>query len=270
MLTEKNGLIDLHHALVETYSPNRATVALDQFRRFYLALVDGRFGQKALSEYAPPEVWIELHQEFFGALTENGQARCTSADNFFAAARRFLLRIASIAAEVDANGTRPSFFLEKTPHSLLALRFLAELSPDRKFLHVMRDPRSIAYSLRNMSWGPETLAGCCSWVANYCEAWMVTQTEAETHGLPILNVQIEKIAQEHEVWSEKICRSLDIEVTHSLFKGADTDTLNLWAQQCPATEWDEINSHLLELSRSFGYSTQKAGAFAQIPNGYAA
>jgi len=37
---EKNGLQDLFHALVETYSPNRAVTALDQFRRMVEALID--------------------------------------------------------------------------------------------------------------------------------------------------------------------------------------------------------------------------------------
>jgi len=38
IFSEKNGLLDLFHALCQTYSPNRANVAIDQFRRMAEAL----------------------------------------------------------------------------------------------------------------------------------------------------------------------------------------------------------------------------------------
>ncbi len=49
---EKNGLQDLFHSLVEAYSPNRAVMALDQFRRMAEALIEGRYGQPALTTAA--------------------------------------------------------------------------------------------------------------------------------------------------------------------------------------------------------------------------
>ncbi|MEL7152496.1 MAG: hypothetical protein AAFN51_01595, partial [Pseudomonadota bacterium] len=57
LFTEKNGLLDLYHALVETYSPNRATVALDQFNRFFEPSVYQRF-----------EETVELVQSHGGAV----------------------------------------------------------------------------------------------------------------------------------------------------------------------------------------------------------
>jgi hypothetical protein len=56
LFCEKNGLQDLFHVLVATYSPNRAVIALDQFHRMTQALVDGKYGQPALSTVAPADV----------------------------------------------------------------------------------------------------------------------------------------------------------------------------------------------------------------------
>ena len=50
---EKDGLQDLFHALVETYSPNRAVMALDQFAVMTTSLSGGRLGQPALTPAAP-------------------------------------------------------------------------------------------------------------------------------------------------------------------------------------------------------------------------
>lgn len=270
IFTEKNGLIDLHHALVETFSPNRATVALEQFQRFYLALVDGRFGQQPLSNFAPRDVWVALQEDFYCTLTQNGQAGLTTSEDFHTAARRLLSKIAALAARVELKDGQPELFLEKTPHALLSTEFLTHLSPSSSFLHIMRDPRSIAFSLRSMTWGPKTLAGCCTWVANYCEAWTRTQKRLLAAGLEIVSLQIEMIANAPHVNSEQVCRAFCLQTHRTLFDGADIKTLNGWIDKCSHSELEEIDSQLCQWCNHLGYSKNEIGVPNEHLENYAA
>ena len=196
LLTEKNGILDLYHALVQTYSPNRAAVAIDQFKTFFLALTDGKFGQAGLASISPREDWLFVLDAFLEELTVYGQVGPVQVRTLFSAARKLLWRIADLADRNDPVGSRPTTFLEKTPHMLLAIDFLASIVPGAHHIHVMRDPRSIARSLQHVKWGPDDLASCCTWVSNYLEAWMKSQWTASRNGIFPVSIQIEAVAPE--------------------------------------------------------------------------
>jgi hypothetical protein len=69
--------------------------------------------------------------------------------------------------------------------------FLARLAPGARFLHVMRDPRSIAWSLLSMRWGSDKLATAARWVDSYCGAWIAAEAQAARRGLPLIRLYIE-------------------------------------------------------------------------------
>lgn len=260
LLTEKNGLLDLFHALVQTYSPNRATVAVEQFKTFFLALVDGRFGQSGLASISPRDDWLFVLDTFLEELTVDGQAGPVQAKTVYSAARRLLWRIAEMAARKEPTGSEPTTFLEKTPHMLLAINFLANIAPGAQYVHVMRDPRSIARSLQNMNWGPSDLAACCTWVANYLEAWMKAQWTAAQKGIFPVSIQIEAIAQNPGLWSELICQQLALPQRRDLFGEADTRTLNGWVKQCSVADLEMLEARLSSWAAHFGYSTAIVGS----------
>lgn len=270
LFTEKNGLIDLHHALVETYSPNRATVALDQFQRLAFALVDGRHGQPALTTFAPRIVWSDMIDAFAATLSPQGHAGPMRSESFHLAARHLLWQIAQIAASLDPGEAPPCLFLEKTPHALLAPDFLARLSPGCGFLHVMRDPRSVAYSLQSVGWGPTDLTACCQWVANYCEAWLTTQAKAAHLGLRITGIHIEAVAHTPTQHSQHVCRDFDLIKQNELFRNADLETLNGWVAKCSKAKMAELNDQLSGWSDHFGYLGDRIGIMKSFQPDYAA
>lgn len=255
---EKNGLLDLHHALVETYSPNRAVVALDQFRRLTEALIDGRLGQAALATVAPTEEWRGACAAFVAALTRDGHPVPQAADAFLAAARGLLARIAGLAARAAGRGD-DALFLEKTPHCLLAIGFLARLAPGAQFLHVMRDPRSIAFSLLAMPWGPDRLPGAARWVESYCRAWTVAEAEAARLGLPLTRLCIEDVAAAPVPAAGWLTARLGLAPRPALFQGASAGVLNRWAAKAEPAERALLDSQLGGWAAHFGYDPGRIG-----------
>ncbi len=264
---EKNGLLDLFHSLVETYSPNRAVMALDHFRRMTEALIEGRYGQPALSARAPAATWRAAFSEFTDGLVADGHPVPQEADAVLGRARALLWRIAAIAADADGAGLappggRPSsrIFLEKTPHNLLAIGFLARIAPGASFLHVMRDPRSIAWSLVRMRWGPSDLAGAARWVASYCRAWTGAEAQAAHLGLPVLRAHIEDIARQPQDAAARLCADLGLDPIPGLFRGADPVMLNRWVAAAPAADRTLLDTALGSWAAHFGYEPGRIGS----------
>ncbi len=277
IFTEKNGLLDLHHALVATYSPNRAVQALDQFRRMGEALIEGRYGQPPLTAAAPATEWRAAFAAFADTLLTDGHPAPQTDASFLTAARALLARIAAITAaaagrdqggdgqgdgdgEGDGDGNRNSTtYLEKTPHSLLALGFLARLAPGALFLHVMRDPRAIARSLLAVRWGPDTPAGAASWVEGYCRAWVVAEAEAIRLGLPLTCLHIEDVAAAPEAAAARLTARLGLAPCPGLFRGVDPEVLNRSAANAGAAERAALDARLGAWVARFGYDPERIG-----------
>ena len=254
---EKNGLQDLFHSLSETYSPNRAVMALDQFRRMAEVLIEGGYGQPALSAAAPAADWRACFAAFTDGLLEDGHPAPQPPERFFEAAGALLHRIAALAAgEQPADDT---VFLEKTPHNLLAIDFLARLAPGARFLHVMRDPRSIAWSLLAMPWGPDKLTTAARWVDSYCRAWAAAEARAAGLGLALIRFYIEEAAAAPAEAGAWLTAQLGLGPRHGLFEGADPKVLNRWAANADPAERALLDTRLGGWAAHFGYHPDHIG-----------
>ena len=259
LFTEKGGLLDLWHSLGERYSPNRAAVAMQQFRKLIEALIDGRFGQPGLARLCPAAEWQAAVDGLCARLAENGHPVRTTEAAFDEAARGFVRAIADLAARQPGASPDAHVFLEKTPHALLAMDFLDRVAPAARFVHVMRDPRSIAQSLRTMPWGPDCLDACATWVASYCEAWLAALARATGLGLTVHRLHIEMIAAQPDDHAVRLCGALGISPEPDLFARADLATLNGWADRIARTELDLLTQRLGCWVHLFGYREDVVG-----------
>ena len=264
--TEKNGLLDLWHALGQTYSPNRAVQATEQFRRMVEALITGQYGQLPLSELLPASDWRAVFDRFLHRLMPEQHPLPQSDASFFAAAAALLDEIVAIGLKHQADKTAPTVFLEKTPHALLSLRFLTRLAPGASYVHVMRDPRSIANSLGRMTWGPKTPGACCAWVASYCERWAQTLADAKAADLPVTCFHIEAIAETPAEHARETSALLGIDPAEEMFARADLHTLNAWAERSSEEDLEQLTNRLGHWIDWFGYDRAHVGRFLAADN----
>lgn len=256
LFTEKNGLLDLWHSLIERYSPNRAAVARQQFKRLTDALIAGQFGQPGLKTVAPAEAWTSVFDRFLENAFPSGAFERADLDQFRRACRQLLQDVAQLSVP---SGASPKIFLEKTPHALLAVDFLAEIAPGAGFIHIMRDPRSIAQSLRGMRWGPSDLNDCCAWVSGYCAAWLDAQKLSATQGIEVTSLHIEDIADHPDRCTEYLCDATGLSRQPDLLNGASISILNGWAEKASTDDISLLNKRLVGWVRHFGYSVEHIG-----------
>jgi hypothetical protein len=70
---------------------------------------------------------------------------------------------AAFDAYTDARGK--TIWGEKTPTNVLYMDLIADMFPDARFIHMIRDGREVAASLAEMPWGPSTpVKGAFRWV----------------------------------------------------------------------------------------------------------
>ena len=260
LVSEKSGLLDLHHSLVEQYSPNRASVAVQQFRRLAQALLSGQYGQPALSTLVDDQAWTSAIERFLGKLSPDGHPMPMTDDAFSVHASWLLRQIAALAASRLDEPANRQLFLEKTPHSLLAADFIERMLPGSQYLHVMRDPRAIAYSLRRMRWGPDNLKTCCAWVRSYCKTLRARLACPGAAFPSIRQVRIEDLVQDPENGSRQLTTWLDIAPRSDMFAGASAAVLGAWKVTCSDSEQELLNVELAELARSFGYEADDIAA----------
>lgn len=260
IVAEKGGLVDLHHSLVLQYSPNRATVALQQFRRMAHAVLEGQYGQPALSTLVQSSCWIDLFEEFLYKLAPSGHAMPASTDVFAHHARGLMLGIASLAA--GAKGDRPenAVFLEKTPHNLLAADFIEQVLPGSRYLHVMRDPRAIAFSLQRMRWGPDSLKACCDWVASYCQTFKLCLEQDRTRFPQIREVFIEDVVLEPGQTATELTEWLVVSPMGEMLSATSQGILNAWESACSVRDRELLDTSLRGCAIAFGYDAEEIGA----------
>lgn len=257
IFTEKNGLLDLHHSLVTHYSPNRAAVAVAQFRRLADDLIEGRLGQPALGTLGSEEVWRTTFAAFIDQMLVDGHPVRQNTRQFFARTRALLAGLGETARDSVAEKPAARLFLEKTPHALLEMTFLEQIDPKAGFLHVMRDPRAIAWSLRRMRWAPDSIAACCTWVESYCRAWVDVRAQARERRTPVLDLCIEAVAADPKGLAQDVTHALGIADLPTLFLGTNPDALRV--RDCDRAARAELDRRLAAWAERFGYRTADIG-----------
>lgn len=263
LFTEKGGLLDLYHSLVQTYSPNRATVASQQFVRMTQAIINGQYGQPALSTLIDQGAWEGVIDQFMSGLLLNRHPTRITHGYFCKRAHGLIQNIGILAAQRSDPCTASTVFLEKTPHALLGASFLEAVAPGSAFLHVMRDPRSVAFSLRAMRWGPETLDTCCEWVRSYCDTYAVARQKAFDTRLDLNEVFIEELAASPQRWSEALTGWLGLPADHTLLIKSSTTVLNTWKNRATQQDLDLLQRELSAVAIQIGYDPDAIGTFAR-------
>lgn len=203
-ITDPDGLISLHSALVEQWSPWMADVALRRFdalmrslrsrslgrypttglsRVFGTASYDGhvRAFQDALRAFAFTGSWagtagmarramMRLLRGWRIDLPGLGRIHYSSPcsdESYFTAARRLVMGLMGDAAETAGADV----FVDHTPTNALHAAFLQALTPDARVVHITRDPRDVIASFTERVWGPTSVQQAAQVVRDVTVRW---------------------------------------------------------------------------------------------------
>ncbi len=140
-----------------------------------------------------------------------------------------------ILGELTEPGQR--FLAERTPLHVYHLDLIDAIYPDASFVHIVRDGRDVARSLRSQPWGPVTLTEAAEeWRSSVAAAREARQPER------LLEVRYEELLARPEDSFRALYEWLGLEVTPAIMKAALVEAksvANLTASdpRVAATKW---------------------------------
>lgn len=248
-LFERDGLTDLGWVLCDSFSPNRAWVALSRFRTLLNQLRNGGFDQPLLQGPGVYRGVTVALDRFLSVIAPDGIGRPMDRPAYRAAARRFFADIVALGIAVKPTATH---FLEKTPHNLLAPQALADFVGDPHCLHVVRDPRGTALSLVSQSWGPGSLPMAIAWVQSYYDQWFAVRDLYAGCGLVLEELRIEDIVGDPRGHGDRLLAGLGL-APMAVFAEADARQLTQGQDRLDAADRNMLDAGLGDLARRLGY-----------------
>lgn len=249
ILYERDGLVDLGWVLCETFSPNRAWVGLARFRALMNQLRNGGFDQPLLEG---PGIYRGVNRAlemFYDVIAPEGIGRPMNKSDYCLAARNFFSELAALGIKCKPNAT---YFLEKTPHNLLAPYSLVDFVDNPLCVHVSRDPRATAVSLVSQSWGPTTLSSAAAWVKSYYDQWFSIRNEYSKLGLSLVELSIEDVVENPAEHSRCLLADLGLENT-PIFADVNGNLLAAGRNNIGFEDMHLLNERLGPIAKKLGY-----------------
>lgn len=95
---------------------------------------------------------------------------------------------------------------DKTPPYIVHMRLIAELLPEARFIHLIRDGRDVMLSVKNLWFGPSSLTDAAErWIG-----WIKSAREQAAQLPNYLEVRYEDLLLDTEPTLQKICAFLDL------------------------------------------------------------
>jgi hypothetical protein len=142
---------------------------------------------------------------------------------------------------------------EKTPQNLMNLDFLWELFPQSVAVHIVRDPRGVAYSLTKQEWAPSDLEGTSLMLRNVYSRWFELKKAIDFSQYRYLEIKLEDFAASPRAFLSKFAEYCGIEDQFTNLPEIHSDRVNYWKDVMDPDEIQLVNGILGPYIAQLGY-----------------
>jgi hypothetical protein len=142
---------------------------------------------------------------------------------------------------------------EKTPQNIFHVDFLWELFPKSVVIHVIRDPRGVAYSVMNQAWGPNNLKDVCIYLQSMYDRWFDIVNRWDLDKYRYLEVKLEDLGLNPLDVLKQISLFCGLKNTYEALPRISIDKVNYWKDEFNSNEMDVLNQELGKYIVRFGY-----------------
>lgn len=161
--------------------------------------------------------------------------------------------------------------IDHTPKSILHFSVLNRLFPVSKLVFIIRDPRAIFASIKDLDWGPNTPLGLSNLWIEYAASYYAVQ---KLHPDRIYLVRYEDLVSEPSTFIGKVCSFAGLEYNEKILEGGglivpkytasqhrlvgkkpSKERINKWKSTLSHKEILTIESKCDTIMRSFGYES---------------
>lgn len=159
--------------------------------------------------------------------------------------------IFNIFSDVLETKKEVKAWCEDTPANILNMDLLDKLFPNGKYIHVMRHPVAVAYSIRKVIWAPDDLKQCCDLLEGLYGKLMNIHKKYESHENYIF-FRLEDFVDEKQ---KKVFEEF-LELDIKKFSGEisiDLERMNYYIKEMNKKDIDYIQNRLSKFITFFNY-----------------
>jgi Sulfotransferase family len=101
---------------------------------------------------------------------------------------------------------------DKTPHYVTSMQLIQSLLPEARFIHLVRDGRDVALSIRELWFGPDSVQEAASWWVSMLQSAAEQSRSLSSY----LVIRYEDLILETEATLQRICRFLSLPWNESM------------------------------------------------------
>lgn len=151
---------------------------------------------------------------------------------------------------------------DKSPGYTERVALLARLFPAARFVHIVRDPRAVALSVRT-AWGKDPVRNAEKWVR------AVAAVDAAALGGRLLELRFEDLTADPEPVMRAVAAHLDLDFDPAMLRlerpaerggttRLDASAARKWSERLPAAEVRRVEEIAWSLLARFGYAPEQA------------
>ncbi|MDC0362098.1 sulfotransferase [Halioglobus sp.] len=148
------------------------------------------------------------------------------------------------AGLLESSDCSYQYIGDKSPRNIYKTAIMAKGFPDAKFIHIVRDPRDYALSVRK-AWGKNELRAVFRWI----EGVSCFQKATMTGSMGFIEVRYEDLVSDTETTLKRCTEFLDLDYDPAMVQ-LKTPVENLGDARAPKIERDNLGKYRKKMSRS--------------------
>jgi hypothetical protein len=144
------------------------------------------------------------------------------------------------------------YWLDHTPFNILHAKFLIELFPDAKIIHIYRDIRDVISSYKTKSWGGESAEDIILWQKNILEKWLELKKEIDDSNY--YELKMEDLIQNSEKELKGITNFIGIKFDKKMLEiDLTKGHSGRWKDDLNDNEISKIKKELSDIMKKYDY-----------------
>lgn len=127
--------------------------------------------------------------------------------------------VSKYAKQYSNRDKNLKYWIDHTPGNFKDIKLLAELFPDAKYIHLVRDGRAVTNSIIPLFWGPNSIIGGAKWWRKHLN--YALEAESFFDESQILRIKYEDLITKTEIIINEICDFANLEYSKEMIQGGN-------------------------------------------------
>ena len=213
-IVEVDGLADLVNFMTVNYSVTATEESKARFKNLLTNVITcrGKNPYKVTDAYGKQEFLIQDIFENYDTAIENFMSVIRQ-NSYFQDRNELILeskKLIDNLFELKARSMNKIGWVEKTPSNISRIEFLNEVYPDNEFVHMIRDPRGVLFSLQRLGWCSTDLDFASRQLKQQLQNFILNRKIAEKKNYKIIDIKLEDLVANTSDIMTKITDFLNI------------------------------------------------------------